>query len=847
MMSPNQKLTSEPNSVPNTNGSTRSFSNGSVTANKNGNVTSDDNEISSVKVVAKLTHDPNSPSNTAGLSELLSIALGMESRVGDLICLEAPFTKPNSSSKIFSSSSYHCKIHKFITVTPSEQDKVLKHDESKRVKEASVKKELSLKLKDELAKLGWSDGCPVTKNMKLPIIDELLPLGGTLEFSDSRHGWFMLRDGKFPGFEFGDDTLVAESFLQVNAKDGEDGDDDVVIGQDKLIAKIVRGVKRGNPILLYGASGSGKTVVVNEVVERLKSNLGYYVKLMDCEEISNDNVGTLKTLLENTVKEVNWHSPSLLILENIDSLIPQELEHGDSGMSRQIAEIISNKFDNLIKQRQVTILFTSKSKNSVNSVIFQKHLIETEFSLKAPNKDQRSQILNHLLTTVHKVKASDSELINEIVAETEGYSPSDLKTLVGRAYHDLISSTLLDDNETAAETITLSNFEKALANFVPSSLRGVKLQKSTTSWSEIGGLKEAKQVLLETLEWPTKYAPIFANCPLRLRSGILLYGYPGCGKTLLASAIASQCGLNFISIKGPEILNKYIGASEQSVRELFERASAAKPCILFFDEFDSIAPKRGHDSTGVTDRIVNQLLTQMDGAEGLDGVYVLAATSRPDLIDSALLRPGRLDKSIICDLPDFENRLDIIKTVIENKFSVDDGLDLKYLAEETDGYSGADLQALVYNSYLKAIHDNLEAARDDEVEEEDLKESKNDGDDDERVDFFMMSADERKARVQKPQYEKKIEAIYDNLNITKNSNDFSKTTAKASFESNEKPKIKMSMKHLEQGLEETKKSISNHELEKFKQIYSQFNDGKREGQLPNGEASQDVGGRVTLM
>lgn len=197
------------------------------------------------------------------------------------------------------------------------------------------------------------------------------------------------------------------------------------------------------------------------------------------------------------------------------------------------------------------------------------------------------------------------------------------------------------------------------------------------------GLHEARRILRETLEWPTKYAQIFANCPLRLRSGILLYGYPGCGKTLLASAVAKECGLNFISVKGPEILNKYIGASEKSVRDLFERASAAKPCVLFFDEFDSIAPKRyvvlyldiilfsrvssrdqadrcrGHDSTGVTDRVVNQMLTEMDGAQGLDGVYVLAATSRPDLIDPALLRPGRLDKAVFCDMPDLTDRLEV--------------------------------------------------------------------------------------------------------------------------------------------------------------------------------------------
>lgn len=253
-----------------------------------------------------------------------------------------------------------------------------------------------------------------------------------------------------------------------------------------------------------------------------------------------------------------------------------------------------------------------------------------------------------------------------VSTQTEGYLPVDLKDLVDRSIHQSAiraSKSSLAPSSTETEsgilTLTMADITSAQAGFTPLSLREVKLQKSSVSWADIGGLSETRRVLRETLEWPTKYAAIFASSPLRLRSGLLLYGFPGCGKTLLASAVAKECGLNFISVKGPEILNKYIGASEKSIRDLFERAQSARPCILFFDEFDSIAPKRGHDSTGVTDRVVNQLLTQMDGAEGLEGVYVLAATSRPDLIDPALLRPGRLDKSLLCDMPSETDRLEV--------------------------------------------------------------------------------------------------------------------------------------------------------------------------------------------
>ncbi|KZP11758.1 AAA-domain-containing protein [Athelia psychrophila] len=282
--------------------------------------------------------------------------------------------------------------------------------------------------------------------------------------------------------------------------------------------------------------------------------------------------------------------------------------------------------------------------------------------------------------------------------------------VVGTAQGQASLHPLLSSAHVFSEIPTLSgaDFGAAQVDFVPLSLRDVKLQKSDVAWSDIGGLRETRRVLRETLEWPTKYGPIFKQSPLRLRSGLLLYGYPGCGKTLLASAVAKECGLNFISVKGPEILNKYIGASEKTVRDLFERASAAKPCVLFFDEFDSIAPKRGHDSTGVTDRVVNQMLTQMDGAEGLDGVYVLAATSRPDLIDSALLRPGRLDKSLLCDMPDVEDRKDILQAV-SSKVSMAADIDWSFVAESTEGFSGADLQALVYNAHLEVVHSSIAA------------------------------------------------------------------------------------------------------------------------------------------
>jgi peroxin-1 len=249
-----------------------------------------------------------------------------------------------------------------------------------------------------------------------------------------------------------------------------------------------------------------------------------------------------------------------------------------------------------------------------------------EMHLKAPNKLERIAILRHQLSEtkipVHSLN------IEDIAGRMDGYSLGDMKVFLDSVIKNSMVRYIGNND---SHSINESDFEETLRSFKPFSLTTAKVESSPVEWNSIGGMSSTKELLLQTLKWPTKYPQIFKQCPLRLRSGILLYGYPGCGKTMLASAVAKECGLNFISVKGPELLNKYIGQSEKQVRDLFERARQCAPCCLFFDEFDSIAPTRGHDNSGVTDRVVNQLLTEMDGAQGLQGVFVLAAT-RYDLL-----------------------------------------------------------------------------------------------------------------------------------------------------------------------------------------------------------------------
>lgn len=465
-------------------------------------------------------------------------------------------------------------------------------------------------------------------------------------------------------------------------------------------------------LLLSGRSGCGRTSVMKAVASQMKENVSIhtYDIYVDLTKYNNEKMSTVKSLFQYWFDLARWHRPSILMLDNIDTLMPAEVENADSFRSRCLTEQFLSIFGARTSFPGVVIMATCTDRSSPHSLLLSSHVFSQTFSLKPPDRNARRDILagNVSQNTLHSdLKVDPASPLNfpAIATQTEGYLAADLADLVTLAIHKATARAVKEQSEEVI--LTQGDFDTARQDSIPISLKNVRLPKPEVLWADIGGLHETRRVLRETLEWPTKYAAIFSKSPLRLRSGLLLYGYPGCGKTLLASAVAKECDLNFISVKGPELLNKYIGASEKSVRDIFDRATAAKPCVLFFDEFESIAPKRGHDSTGVTDRVVNQLLTQMDGAEGLDGVYILAATSRPDLIDPALLRPGRLDKSLLCDMPNELDRKEIMQ-VLSRKISIGDDVDLDHYAKLTEGFSGADLQALLYNAHLEVVHSTLD-------------------------------------------------------------------------------------------------------------------------------------------
>ena len=718
----------------------------------------------------------------------------------------------------------------------------------------------------------------------------------------------------------------------------------MLVGSQGLISKLVSSLSHRSSVLLNGGIGSGKTSLAYFLASRLRREKFCHVTYFPCRKLLTDEtrVSTIKETLKRVFMAASWGcrlgGSALVVLDDLDKLCPTETElqvGGENGRSRQISELVcSITHQHCGPDSGLVLLITSQNKDTLNSIIIGAHVVRDIVDIKAPDKQTRRQILQSLASGINDFQPNGFQTVDkptlgtssdetpwmdgsvsssrpnssdgptgfvvsrdldflDIAGQTDGYMPGDLELLISRARSEaLIRAVQGSSNPSFGLKIELgkSDFQQALKGFTPASLRNVTLQTSSTTFDSIGGLKSTRKILLETLQYPTTYAPIFAQCPLRLRSGLLLYGYPGCGKTLLASAVAGECGLNFISVKGPEILNKYIGASEKSVRDLFDRAEAAKPCVLFFDEFDSIAPKRGHDSTGVTDRVVNQLLTQMDGAEGLSGVYVLAATSRPDLIDPALLRPGRLDKSLPCDLPDLEDREDILQALSKNLQIKREILDytnparsLTEVARRTDGYSGADLQAVIYNAHLEAIHDILgDQNRDSQNGPKDGnrnnaridKPSRSReliqfrlGEEEDRLEVAERASSSGINRSKQVAEKAALQAKIDSIRSSKKKErerkvrtvtDLSTDKDKDSKSSQEKNNVRdddkktsdievvIDWKHIEASLATTKASISIQERRKLEGVYREFVVG-RNGEMPSGQGSVEVGGRSSLM
>ncbi|KAL2270186.1 hypothetical protein VTJ83DRAFT_2370 [Remersonia thermophila] len=881
------------------------------------------------KLVASLRPWDDPPDGQmAALSSPLCAALGCQNMVGGVVKIEpspAPLPRKTSDKDGVSRDSVQkLAIYPFQTSASAQsvglkfggQSKAEKEEAANQVKHIYGPDGIRLLLGPltDGQVLGVHDGLECPRGWEGAVLRfEPAPPQGQSQGKRSP-SWILGSEWKLPIVV--QPPIPKPSWLSEPDAEPLDGPAPLLVGIDALLEKLRAHLSHMSSVLLTGGQGAGKTSVAQTVARALRASDLYHTTYFPCTKLVNDEsrITTIKETLSRVFMAASWGArlggKAIVILDDLDRLCPAETElqvGNDNARSRQISEALCAMVRQYCgKDSDVVLLATCGGKDSLHNVLVGGHIVREIVDLNAPDKETRRRILEALARqgavepdghddndddddagsrpTTADGSASgfvlDLDLdFLDIAGQTDGYMPGDLGVLLSRARNEALSRTVGESPDRDAATIRLSraDFDAAIKGFTPASLRNVTLQSSTTTFASIGGLRETRQVLLETLQYPTKYAPIFAQCPLRLRSGLLLYGYPGCGKTLLASAVAGECGLNFISVKGPEILNKYIGASEKSVRDLFARAQAAKPCVLFFDEFDSIAPKRGHDSTGVTDRVVNQLLTQMDGAEGLSGVYVLAATSRPDLIDPALLRPGRLDKSLLCDFPTLEDRLDIIRALATKVKVADEvwGSDeaMLELGRRTEGFSGADLQALVSNAQLEAIHDVLNdkehqpsaASRRGAASKKPGSSSSSArnflqfryGDDAAGADAAANGASApprtRAAQLaEQAAIASKLEAI---RQARKRARQLAKPSGAADAhgaDASGKAKdasgneVVIRWHHLSKALEATRPSISAKERARLERIYREFVVG-RSGDMKDGQPSMEVGGRSSLM
>ncbi|KAL7210808.1 hypothetical protein ACSBR2_013809 [Camellia fascicularis] len=481
-------------------------------------------------------------------------------------------------------------------------------------------------------------------------------------------------------------------------------------------------------VLIHGPTGSGKTLLataVSKSVEEHEDILAHIV-FVYCSKLALEKSATIRQALSGYVSEALDHAPSVVIFDDLDSIISSSTDLEGSQPSSsviELAQFLTDIMDEYEEKRRnscgigpIAFIASAQSLTNIPQSLCSSGRFDFHVQLPAPAVSERGALLKHEIQK-RSLQCSDAILL-DVASKCDGYDAYDLQILVDRAVHAGICRFLSYDLallEHEKPALLGEDFLHAMQGFLPVSLRDISKsapEGGRAGWEDVGGLTDIRNAIKEMIELPSKFPNIFAQAPLRLRSNVLLYGPPGCGKTHIIGAAAAACSLRFISVKGPELLNKYIGASEQAVRDIFSKAAAAAPCILFFDEFDSIAPKRGHDNTGVTDRVVNQFLTELDGVEVLTGVFVFAATSRPDLLDAALLRPGRLDRLLFCDFPSKHERFDIL-TVLSRKLPLASDVDLEAIAYMTEGFSGADLQALLSDAQLAAVHDLLDSAESD--------------------------------------------------------------------------------------------------------------------------------------
>ena len=469
------------------------------------------------------------------------------------------------------------------------------------------------------------------------------------------------------------------------------------------------GIDPPKGVLLHGPPGTGKTLIAKAVAN--ESGANFYT--INGPEIMSKFYGQSEENLRKIFEEAEKNAPSIIFIDEIDAIAPKRSEvHGE--VERRVVSQMLTLMDGLKGRGKLIVIGATNLPEVLDPALRRPGRFDREIRIDAPDRDGRKEVLQIHTRGMPLAKDANLDSVSDI---TYGYVGADLAALARESAMNALRRYLPEINlEEPIPTeilekmeVTMEDFKAAHRGIEPSAMREFLIEVPKVSWEDVGGLKSAKQQLKEAVEWPLTKPEVFKRMGIKPPRGILLYGAPGTGKTLLAKAVAHESSANFISIKGPEVMSKWVGESEKAVRELFKKARQVAPTIVFLDELDSIAPMRGTDTgSHVTDSVVNQLLTSIDGMESMDGVIVIGATNRPDIIDQSLLRPGRFDRLVLIDSPDKDTRHEIFK-IHTKDMPLDKDVDLLILADITENYSGADIESLCREAAMLAIRENDKA------------------------------------------------------------------------------------------------------------------------------------------
>jgi transitional endoplasmic reticulum ATPase len=470
------------------------------------------------------------------------------------------------------------------------------------------------------------------------------------------------------------------------------------------------GIEPPKGVFLYGPPGCGKTLLAKAVAN--ESDANFYV--ISGPEIMSKFYGESEARLREIFQKAQETAPSIIFIDEMDAIAPKREEVTGEVERRVVAQLLS-LMDGMGARGNIIVIGATNRPNAIDPALRRPGRFDREIEIGVPDKMGRYEVLQIHTRTMPLASDVGLPRLSDIC---HGYTGADISALCREAAMKALRRYLpemnLEDERVPSGIlekmeVNLEDFMNAYREITPTAMREVYIEVPTVHWSDVGGLTEVKQQLQEAVEWPLKKPEVFKRVGIRAPKGILLFGPPGCGKTMLARSVATESEANFISIKGPELFSKWVGESEKAIREVFRKGRTAAPSIIFFDELDSVVPRRGtgFGDSGVSERVISQLLTELDGIESLENVVVIGATNRPDIIDPAILRPGRFDRLIFVPAPDYATRLQILKIHCTNMPLAPD-VDLEHVASQTGGYSGADLEAVVREAGLVSLRRDIE-------------------------------------------------------------------------------------------------------------------------------------------